>query len=130
MLESAEMVLTSTLVKAGLETRRQRLPSQCSTTAFEEPEVVPTTQALFAAGAVTALRELFGGSVGLATTLQLVPFQCAMNGGVPTAQTSLLAAAATLTRGWPGRELGTTLQLVPSKCSVSARGRTAPYPAV
>jgi hypothetical protein len=42
--ESAEIApeLMVTPVKAGLETMLQALPSQCSTSAFEEPQSNPT----------------------------------------------------------------------------------------
>src|SRR5579864_5524956 len=66
---------------------------------------------------------------GVATMLQLVPFQCSVNGPwswCPTAQTSPAETAATATRpllpcGF-GLGLGTTLQLVPLKCSITAVG--------
>jgi hypothetical protein len=127
VLESAAIVLTNTFVKAGLETTLQRVPSQCSTKASGEPKVFPTTHALFEAGAVTPVRELFFGSFGLAMMLQLVPFQWAINGVgesltlicLPTAHTSLLADPATATNGSLTAGVGTTLQLVPSKCSAS-----------
>src|SRR6516162_7452969 len=57
--------------------------------------------------------------------LQLVPSQCSINAlsvlttktGPPTAQTSVLATAATLVKAALRAGVGTTLQLVPLKCS-------------
>src|SRR6516162_9627836 len=77
--------------KAGLETTLQLVPSQCSTKAFAEPELFPTAQALFDAGAVTPCSILPVGIVGLETSLQLVPFQCSIRVALlvppnPTAQ--------------------------------------------
>ena len=79
--ESAEMapLLMLTLVKAGLETMLQLVPSQCSTRAFEEPPANPTAQALSTAGAVTPVSALPWGSFGLGTTAQLVPSQCSIS---------------------------------------------------
>jgi hypothetical protein len=104
-------------VNAGLETMLQLAPSQCSTTAFEPVVSSPTAQALFEAGAVTPFRRV---PVGLGTTLQLLPFQCSIN-ELPTAHTSLLAAATTPEKKelLVGEGVGTTLQLVPLKCSAN-----------
>src|SRR5262249_41345593 len=68
--------------------------------------------------------------LGLATTLQLVPFQCSISvcpapaalTKLPTAHTSVAetaAAAARLLKPVLALGLGTTLQLVPSQCSIS-----------
>src|SRR5690349_19501091 len=66
---------------------------------------------------------------GVATMLQLFPFQCSVNGPSswnPAAQTSLAEIAATAARPlFPcglGFGLGTALQLVPSQCSITAVG--------
>ena len=119
----------------------QLVPSQCSTRA--EPPAAPTAQTLFDEMTVTPLR-LSPSISGPVTTLQLVPFQCSINcspksglsGPVlnPTAQTSLLAAAATPKNWAPGPFIpplgkggvGTTLQLVPSKCSAGVSGGAPP----
>src|SRR5262249_58865034 len=81
--------------------------------------------------------------LGLATTLQLVPFQCSISvcpvpaalRNRPTAHTSLAetaAAAARLLKPVLALALATTLQLVPFQCSISvcvallALGRKSP----
>ena len=127
VLESAETpVGPLTPEKAGLETRLQLVPSQCSTKAPEG--LTPTAQALFDAGAVTPRSSLPFGSLGLETTLQLVPSQGSINVfsednmkgfTLPTAHTSLLAAPATPKKAAFPEGVETTLQLVPSKCSAS-----------
>ena len=123
-----------------LETMLQLVPSQCSTRAF--PPAAPTAQTLFDETTVTPLR-LSCSIVGpVVSTLQFVPFQCSINCSpksglsgpvlLPTAQTSLLAAAATpeipASGGFTpplGRAgVGTMLQLVPLKCSASVESTT------
>jgi hypothetical protein len=118
-----------------LETMLQLLPSQCSTRAF--PWTAPTAQTLFGETTVTPLR-LSPSIVGsVVSTLQFVPLQCSINCSpksglsgpvlLPTAQTSLLAAAATLANPASGgftpplgrAGVGTMLQLVPLKCAAS-----------
>ena len=103
----------------------QLVPSQCST---KVPEGLnPTAQTLFDAGAVTPVRLLPCRSLGLETTLQVVPFQCSINVfsvdlkgfTLPTAHTSLLAGPATPKKAAFPEGVETTLQLVPSKCSAS-----------
>src|SRR5215470_13159106 len=66
---------------------------------------------------------------GVVTMIQLLPFQCSVNGPsswCPTAHTSLAETPATATRpllpcGF-GLGLGATLQAVPSQCSITAVG--------
>src|SRR6516165_5545050 len=126
--ESAEIapLLMLTLVKAGLETMLQVVPSQCSTRALVEPPANPTAQALLGAGAVTPVSWLPWGSLGLGVTAQLVPSQCSISGmnelpcaRSPTAHTLLPVAPATPLRAALSAGAGTTLQLVPLKCSAS-----------
>src|SRR6516162_1201636 len=120
----------------GLETMLQLVPSQCST---KVPlGLPPTAQTLLGEIAATSLSSVPSTvAVGVETTLQLLPFQCSVNDSPasglsgpclnPTAQTSLLAAAATPRKsavGGTGPPLGTngvetTLQLLPLKCSAS-----------
>src|SRR5215831_9084714 len=137
--ESAEItpLLMLTLVKAGLVTMLQLVPSQCSTRALAEPPANPTAQALLVAGAVTPVSALPWGSLGLGVTAQLVPSQCSISGmnelpcaWSPTAHTSLPAAPATPPRAASRAGVGTTLQLVPLKCSASAWTGPLPPPTV
>jgi len=75
---------------------------------------------------------------GLATMLQLVPFQCCINGFAlpllpsfcrPTAHTSLLAAAATLAKRLPfTKGVDTTLRFDQLKCSASVTTLLAVLP--
>src|SRR5262245_60414733 len=141
LAESADTALRPlTPVNAGLETMLHLVPSQCSTRA--PPLPLPTAQTLFDETTVTALR-LSPSIVGpVVSTLQLVPSQCSiscnpksgLSGPVlnPTAQTSLLAAAAT-PRNWAlggftpplgSGGVGTMLQRFPSKCSASVESNT------
>src|SRR6516225_1693506 len=137
--ESAEIapLLMLTLVKAGLDTMLQVVPSQCSTRALAAPPANPTAQALLVAGAVTPVSALPCGSLGLGFTAQLVPSQCSINGmnelpcaWSPTAHTSLRAAPATPLRAASSAGAGTTLQLVPLKCSASVWTGPLPPPTV
>src|SRR5262249_20337629 len=106
------------------------LPFQCSTNSAEKLSEDPTAQTLFVEMAVTADSSPPCDRFGLETTLHLVPFECSINGSptepetrwLPTAQTSLLAAAATQANSRPLPErvgMETTFQLVPLKCSAS-----------
>src|SRR6516162_9936808 len=88
----------------------QLVPSQCSTRAF--PPAAPTAQTLFDETTATPLRvsPSISGPVVSTVQLLLLPSQCSINcnpksglsGPIlnPTAQTSLLAAAAT-PKNWP-----------------------------
>jgi len=79
LLESADMPrMKPTLVKAGLETTLQLLPSQCS---IKIPKLLtdPAAQTSFDATTVTVLRKAPCPTLGLETTLQLVPSQCSIN---------------------------------------------------
>jgi hypothetical protein len=118
----------------------QALPSQCSSTALpgydaRSGTAPPTAQTSLLEIAATALSErLMAGpdGVGDGTMLHVLPFQCSASVAYagdefpfalkPTAQTSLLATAATPRSAlWvplPGAfGVGTTLQLVPFQCS-------------
>src|SRR5690348_3413305 len=125
------------LLRFGLLTTFHEVPSQCSisvTVAPFEPAWNPTANTLFEASAMTPFSALLlvVGSLGVGTTVHLVPSKCiamvrkrALHGKVnPTAQTSLLETAATEFSTLPklpcvqrpGLGLGTVFQLVPSKC--------------
>src|SRR5216684_3380275 len=94
---------------------------------------IPTAQTLLAVTTATPLKPLLKvPTLGLETTLQLVPFQCSisvctallMPPEEPTAQMSLAATTATPLKLFkPFTELSTlgldtTFQLVPFQCSV------------
>jgi hypothetical protein len=61
----------------GEGTTVQVWPFQCSTR--PAPFALPTAQTSFDESADTPFNSLPFGSMGLATTLQFVPFQCSMN---------------------------------------------------
>src|SRR5215472_7868329 len=118
----------------GLATTLQLVPFQCSASVCPVPAALrkrPTAHTSVAETAAAAARLLNPVlALGLATALQLVPFQCSIRVCVaplalgrksPTAQTSPAETAVTpfsslfcvLALG-----LGTTLQLVPFQCSM------------
>src|SRR5216684_986236 len=92
---------------------------------------IPTAQTLLAVTTATPLKPLLKvPTLGLLTTLQLVPFQCSISVCTallmppedPTAQMSLAATTATPLKLFEvGSTLGllTTFQLVPFQCSIS-----------
>src|SRR5258707_1371584 len=96
--------------------------------ATEKSSTFPAAQTSFDETAVTPSNSPPFLGVGLATTRQLLPFQCSIKvlsepplpNRIPTAHTSLLATPATPDRlsllkgGW-----GTMLRCVPSKCSAT-----------
>src|SRR5439155_807196 len=105
------------------------VPFQCSISVFTEWLWYPTAQTLLAEMAATPDRLSDVPVFGLATMLQLVPFQCSTNVWLvvpllyePTAQTLLAEMTATPVRlldaAPAGFGLGTTLQLEPSQCSI------------
>src|SRR6516164_9086185 len=87
----------------------------------------PTASTVPALEAAMAPKKLT--PAGVVTMVQLLPFQCSVNGPsswCPTAHTSLAETPATapsplLPCGF-GLGLGTTLQAVPSQCSITAVG--------
>src|SRR5260221_9813973 len=118
-------------MRLGLETTHQLVPFHCWISVRKALVVlsssVPTAQMSVAETMATPLSVLVSVlGFGLATTLQLVPFQCSMSDALvpvsPTAHTSAVETAATARRvPLPGLE--TTLQLVPSQCRVSVTKR-------
>src|SRR5579859_613364 len=123
----------------GLVTTAQLLPFQCS---VNVPMIVPvasvwrpTAQASPGASATTPRSSALPPPLALATTVQLVPFQCSVSGcaalpvpAVPTAQTSALpvalAAFSTLLPV-PALGLATSCQALPVQCSIKV-WRAAP----
>src|SRR5258707_2187155 len=129
---SPEIASMFTPLNAGLEMILQLLPSQCSTKAAtgapEESSTFPAAQTSFDETAVTPSNSPPFLGVGLATTRQLLPFQCSIKvlsepplpNRIPTAHTSLLATPATPDRLSLLKEgVGTMLRCVPSKCSAT-----------
>src|SRR5438105_5849692 len=104
----------------------QRAPFQCSTRVFMTNELFcenPTAHASVEDAADTALsaEEADPEGIGLATTLQLVPFQCSVRPAElrPTAHTSLEETADTPARKEPAVPtlgLGTMDHDVPFQC--------------
>src|SRR5215467_641668 len=119
----------------GLVTTLQLVPFHCSISVWGEfvmPPEEPTAQMSVAETTATPFNTFEEGStLGLLTTLQLVPFHCSTSvtqlvvlqeEEEPTAQMSLAETTATPFNTFeevPTLGLLTTLQLVPFQCSIS-----------
>src|SRR5260221_13712855 len=119
-------------MRLGLETTHQLVPFHCWISVRKALVVlsssVPTAQMSVAETMATPLSVLVSVlGFGLATTLQLVPFQCSMSDALvpvsPTAHTSAGELAAAPPRApLPGR--GTSLPAAASQCSGRAAKKT------